>query len=180
MSFDTALAFTLKEEGGYSDNPSDHGGATMHGITQRTYDDYRANLGLPSAPVLGISDDDVSTIYRGEYWDAVRGDSLPEPLDIVCFDSAVNSGGPHAAKWLQRAVNVSIDGDIGPQTLAAVAQCDVTNTCAIVLNLREEFDREDAQNNPSQRKFLNDWLGRIGRLRDVVRQYRGNTDPASN
>jgi Glycosyl hydrolase 108 len=36
-NFDTCLAFTLKAEGGYSDNSADPGGPTNMGITLATY-----------------------------------------------------------------------------------------------------------------------------------------------
>ncbi|WP_152536276.1 glycosyl hydrolase 108 family protein [Mesorhizobium loti] len=36
-----ALARLLAHEGGYSNHPSDPGGPTMKGVTQRVYDGYR-------------------------------------------------------------------------------------------------------------------------------------------
>ena len=42
-NFDACLAFTLKEEGGYSDNPADPGGATNMGITLATYRQWSDN-----------------------------------------------------------------------------------------------------------------------------------------
>jgi lysozyme family protein len=114
-------------EGGYSNHPRDPGGATNKGITQRVYDGYRRRRGLPLQSVRDISDAEVSAIYRAQYWDAIKGDELPAGLDLVMFDSAVNSGTGQATKWLQRALKDAklyrgaIDGDLGEGTLGAVA-----------------------------------------------------------
>jgi hypothetical protein len=45
-TFDDALAFVLDWEGGYSNNPNDHGGSTYKGITQSEYSSYRIAKGL--------------------------------------------------------------------------------------------------------------------------------------
>jgi len=60
-------------------------------------------------------------MYKRKYWDAVKGDDLPEGVDYVVFDCAVNSGPGRAAKFLQEVVKVNADGAIGPATLKAVA-----------------------------------------------------------
>ena len=44
--FDSALPFILHWEGGFVNDPADHGGRTMKGITQRVYTAYRAQRGL--------------------------------------------------------------------------------------------------------------------------------------
>ena len=77
-------------EGGYAHDPADHGGDTMEGITQVTYDKWRDALGLPHAPVRGISDDDVNAIYYNWYWLGNGCDQLAWPLSLVHFDAVVN------------------------------------------------------------------------------------------
>lgn len=122
-SFDAALARVLDHEGGYSNHPADPGGPTMKGIIQRVYDAYRTRSGQPLRPVRQIERDELVAIYRSQYWDAVRGDDLPAGLDYMVFDGAVNSGPAQAAKWLQRALAVPADGQVGAVTLAAAARC---------------------------------------------------------
>ncbi|MEP9368646.1 glycoside hydrolase family 108 protein [Xanthobacter sp. VNH20] len=122
-SFATALSRVLSYEGGYSDHPADPGGPTMKGIIQREYDAYRARRGLPKQSVRLISDDEMHDIYRTSYWDACRCDELPPGVDFVVFDGAVNSGPTQSLKWLQRALKVPVDGDIGPVTIEAANAC---------------------------------------------------------
>lgn len=72
-------------------------------------------------------------IYKSGYWDKCRCDDLPEGVDYVVFDQAVNSGPGQSAKWLQGVVGVAVDGGIGPRTLEATAQHDaaqaITGMC---------------------------------------------------
>lgn len=119
--FGQALAKVLLSEGGYSDDKLDPGGKTNFGITQRVDDAWRAQHGQPLQSVRLISQDEVSGIYRSNYWNAVQGDHLPAGVSYVVFDGAVNSGVSRSAKWLQTAIGVTADGQIGPATLRAVA-----------------------------------------------------------
>lgn len=122
MSFDSALQFVLGFEGGFSDHPRDPGGRTNLGITQRTLDAARkAHPGwnLP-ADVAALRKPQAASIYREEYWDAVKGDFLPPGVALIVFDAAVNQGPARAKRWLQEAAGVVVDGVIGPKTLEAV------------------------------------------------------------
>lgn len=120
-----SLALVLVHEGGYSNHPQDPGGATMKGVTQRVYDAYRKRKGLATRSVKGIQKNELFDIYDLQYWDAVKGDQLPDGVDYVVFDGAVNSGVSQSVKWLQRALGPlykgNIDGNLGQGTLAALA-----------------------------------------------------------
>lgn len=118
-SFKRALALVLVHEGGYSNHPDDPGGPTMKGIIQRVYDGYRRSKGLPTRSVRELERGELEEIYRRNYWDAARCDELPAGIDYVVFDGAVNSGPAQSAKWLQRALGLPADGQIGEVTLAA-------------------------------------------------------------
>ena len=54
-AYNDALAFVLRWEGGFVDDPHDHGGRTMKGVTQNVYNAWRASQGQPAADVKGIS-----------------------------------------------------------------------------------------------------------------------------
>lgn len=118
-NFREALAHTLQFEGGWSNNPNDPGGATMKGITQRTYNQY---LGRQASQdeLRNISDAEVAAIYRKLYWDECLGDALADGLDFALFDAAVNTGPREASRLLQRIVGVPADGVLGAKSLAAI------------------------------------------------------------
>lgn len=120
--FARALPRVLVHEGGYVNDRFDPGGATNKGVTYRVYDAYRTMRNLPTRDVRDISPAEVSEIYRLQYWDKVSGDQLPPGVDYVLFDGAVNSGPSQSIKWLQRALGVTVDGQIGQATLQAVTE----------------------------------------------------------
>lgn len=118
-NFDTCLQTVLRYEGGKVDDPRDPGGRTAFGITQNTYNAWRAAKKMPAQDVFNITQGEVAMIYRQNYWDKINGDNLPDGVDIAVFDFAVNSGVSRAAKYLQSTVGVTQDGVIGPATILA-------------------------------------------------------------
>ena len=140
-TLETALTYVLASEGGYSNHKQDPGGPTNKGITQRVYDGYRRRIGKPVQSVRGILAEEVAAIYKSQYWDAIRGDSLPVGLDYAVFDYAVNSGPKRAAQELQRVLGVAADGIIGEITLAAANDADVFATIEALCNRRMAFLR---------------------------------------
>lgn len=125
--FTKCMPIILRYEGGYSNHLRDPGGVTLEGVIQRVYDGYRARKGLPQRPLTAdmrrtaewIAER--NDIYRLQYWNAIRGDELPEGVDLFLFDAAVNSGPFQAVKWLQRALKLNlVDGHLGEGTMAAL------------------------------------------------------------
>ncbi len=110
-AFDKALAFVLKHEGGYVNDPRDPGGETNFGICKASY---------PSVDIKALTRDAAAAIYRRDYWDRAGCGNLPPGVAVLHFDTAVNQGPGAAAKFLQLAAGVEADGKIGPKTLAAV------------------------------------------------------------
>lgn len=144
--FARALAHVLVHEGGKVDHPKDPGGRTNKGVTQRVYNAWRAKSNLPARDVYEISAAEVEAIYRFQYWDAVKGDFLPEGVSYVVFDGAVNSGPKQSIKWLQRALGPlyagKVDGVMGTLTLQAVAAVnDMDALIGRIIDRREEFLR---------------------------------------
>lgn len=118
-NFRRALSLVLKHEGGWADHPKDPGGATMKGVTLASFRKYVKPNGTKT-DLRNITDDQLATVYRRHYWDAVSGAELPDGVDYAVFDFAVNSGPSRAAKYLQKVAGAPRDGKIGPATLKAV------------------------------------------------------------
>ena len=118
QNFPQALAYVRQDEGGFVNDPQDPGGATNFGVTQIKYDEWRHAQGLGLQSVTLIAATEVAAIYKS-MWDAVSGDQLPGGVDYCVFDFGVNSGPARAVRYLQRALNVVVDGVLGPKTLAA-------------------------------------------------------------
>lgn len=152
MNFDQAFDRLIGHEGGYANHPDDPGGETMWGVTIAT---ARANgyAGL----MRDMPRDVAKAIYRAQYWDKVKADSMPFPIAFQVFDAAVNHGTGQAAKLLQRAAGAADDGVIGPKTLAAVS---ATATAALLLRFNAEREQfyTDLKTWPS---FGKGWSRRV-------------------
>jgi lysozyme family protein len=127
-SFDRALGWVLKAEGGYYDGTGKGDpNPTMMGVTQKTYDRWRKASNLSVKPVRGIGMDEVASIYRVLYWTKGRCDRLAnksETIATIHMDACVNHGvaSPNnnkssgAIELFQRAVGAEDDGIFGAQT----------------------------------------------------------------
>lgn len=94
MSFERAIVFVLNREGGYINHPSDPGGATNFGISQRAY---------PNLDIKRLTREKAVEIYRKDYWEKSGANKLLWPLSFIHFDSAVNAGPAAAARWLEQS-----------------------------------------------------------------------------
>ncbi len=135
-NWEEALAHVLKYEGGYVNHKDDPGGRTNLGVTQRVWEEW---TGKPAteADMRSLTVGMVSPLYKKRYWDAVRGDDLPSGVDFCVFDCSVNAGVGRASKFLQQAVGVTADGQIGPKTLEAVTKMSADELIEKFCDLRE-------------------------------------------
>ena len=109
-----------------------------------------------------LSKDEALSILRRLYVDANGIHKLATiSLQAQVIDDAVLSGPSLAVKDLQRTLDtVSVDGIIGPQTLAAIATHDVEalgRRLAVTRTLRLA---RHVQSHPDQLVFLTGWLTR--------------------
>lgn len=132
-NFDRALAFVLQYEGGYSDHPSDPGGATNRGITIAELAAVRGHA-VTKDDVRALTVAEAGQIYRTRYWAAIRGDDLPAGVDVAVFDCAVNQGVGRATRFLQQASGATVDGVLGPKTLAAAQHASLDEFMAQRMN----------------------------------------------
>lgn len=170
-----ALAFVLSYEGGFVSDPVDHGGATNFGITQRTYDTWRANKKLPSEDVKHLTRDDACDIYTAMYYNRLDCDRLAglcPHLATVMLDSAVQHGPRWAAVTLQRTVGAPVDGLIGPATLMAVklwlAQKGAVLLLTGFLERRKGYYQGILAGHPDQERFRRGWARRLNGLCEHV------------
>lgn len=129
MTFQQAWRKLHGVEGGFVDDPSDSGGATRYGITERVAreEGYTGRMrDLPLALAMDIA--------RRRYWDVMALDDIsrldPE-IAYEMFDTGYNMGPGTAGRFLQRSLNVLnraekdypdvvVDGAIGPASKEAL------------------------------------------------------------
>jgi lysozyme family protein len=121
-SFSTCLDFTLQAEGGWVDDPRDAGGCTQHGITLSVFREWKDDPQLTCDDLQVITSDEINAFYQEMFWLPIHAQSLPLGVDLMIFDAGVNMGVSRSVKILQSILNVTVDGAIGIQTLAATFQ----------------------------------------------------------
>lgn len=122
----------LEHEGGFVNHPKDPGGMTNLGVTKRVWEEYVGKV-VTEKDMRALTAATVEPLYKRNYWTRIAGDELPSGVDFVVFDYGVNSGTFRAVTTLQRLVKASVDGQIGPKTLAAVkAYCDEKGAKALI------------------------------------------------
>ena len=161
--FALALRHVLTQEGGWTEDPFDPGGPTNFGITLAEFAEWR-HVVLTALTLSGLKQalrdipaQTVETIYRERYWQAGACAQLPAALAFMHFDAAVNHGTGRAARFLQTALGVAADGEIGPLTLAAAQTCDLS----AVLSRYAHNRRGAYRALPQFWRFGRGWLSRV-------------------
>lgn len=165
------MGVVLGHEGGFSNNPLDRGGATNFGVVQKRYDEYRRDRKQELRPVVMITQEEVKDIYS-TYWRDAKCSYMPEPLDLLMFDSAINHGAGRAIRILQRVLGCDEDGVAGRDTMNALHEEVVTmgiqHVVDAYLREREAFYDKIVQGDPTQAVFMKGWMNRVDHLRSLV------------
>lgn len=147
-----AVRRLLIEEGGFVDDPADHGGTTKFGISLRflasegAFDadgDGQADFDLDGdgdidgLDIRVLTRGDAIALYHRCFWLRLQAETFPAPIGEMMFDQAVNGGLQAARKLLQRAINnclllipgskkgvalLKVDGAIGNATRDCLLQ----------------------------------------------------------
>lgn len=142
---------------------NDLGGATLCGITLRTYTDWCRLKGYPKPTETRLAAMDFDTwkrILNDLFWtrckaSEIRNGSIALMLVDWCW---VN--GPQAIRDAQTALGCVADGIVGPKTLAALNDSDSAGVFTRLKAARERSYRRIVERRESQRRFLTGWLNR--------------------
>ena len=126
MDFNIVFDRVIGHEEGYVNNPRDPGGETKWGISKRAY---------PKLNIAKLSREDAKKIYKKDFWNVIKGDSLPDAIAFQLMDFAINSGPETAIRYFQRALGVADDGHFGPVSREAMTKTTQTD---MVMRLNAE------------------------------------------
>jgi lysozyme family protein len=151
-TFEEIIEKVLEHEGGYVNDPKDLGGETKYGITKRFY---------PKIDIKNLTIEQAKEIYKKDYWDRNRVETLPQNLWHIFFDMCVNMGRRTAVKVLQRAANnkgrdIDVDGGLGPATIKALKGVELDRVRAF----RVKYYVDLITAKPEQEKFFLGWFRR--------------------
>lgn len=169
--FQLAIPTVLRREGGYVNNPNDPGGATKYGVSLRWLKakgllpeielmENHPGSSTPIADVQQMTVQMATEFYQQYWWLPEYGRIDAQALATKVFDTAVNMGAGRSAMFLQKAVGVTQDGNIGPNTLLHVNTAPSLTVIMAFQNTQAEFYRNIVLAHPSEAEFLNGWLAR--------------------
>lgn len=167
-SFEESVKYVLENEGGYSNDPSDPGGATNFGITIDDLARFRGHEVIPQDVKL-MTIEEAKEIYKEFYWDPLNCGKIDNDSSATCiFDTGVLYGIRTSAKYAQRVVGVDPDGQIGPLSLNAVNKLSGFKLVNGIYSLI--VDHIDALVDANHRlaKFQAGWMNRARRLLTLV------------
>ena len=163
----------IEREGGdrFTDRPSDRGGPTKFGITQRAWVEHRTRRPMTTRNlpdhVRDITLQHARAFYFVEHaapFAFIYDDQLRE----LVIDCSVNHGKLRATKWLQEVAGVVADGVIGPVTKPAVNMRPY-NTYAELLRRRFKFYAQIASDQLPADPDLPNLRGWINRACEFIR-----------
>lgn len=165
-------------EGGYSNNPKDAGGETMHGITIAV-----ARKHGYSGPMKLMPYSIAQSIYFEDYWQSLNLEIIGKLTPSVALkmgDIGVNCGVNRAGRWFQRCLNVlnnkdarglkpwpdlAVDGDIGQRSINAYRAFVVKRKAEgelvffrMLNNCQGNHYIETAEKLPQNEEFVYGWF----------------------
>lgn len=187
-AFSIANSFTQKWEKGYCNHPKDPGGATYNGVSLRFLKqegiDINGDGKIDIADILALYRNGdqarVDEIFYKAFWREPDLDRLASlPVQVVLYDTAVNTGRTRSALILQKALNfisggnLRLDGLIGPKTIHCANEICAGKGQAVAhayLEERQRFHNSLVANSPYKdgrdyRPFAAGWRNRVNDLR---------------
>ena len=158
--------FILKWEGGFVNDPADLGGATNMGVTIGAwkscgYDkDGDGDIDVDDLRLL-TREDVVNRVLKPHYWDRWKADDIKSQSVANILVDWVWASGAHGIKIPQRLLGVSVDGIVGPKTLAAVNARNPRELFDMIKIARFDFIEDICRKRPTNNKFKRGWMNRI-------------------
>ena len=158
--------FILKWEGGFVNDPDDLGWATNMCVTIGTwkscgYDkDGDGDIDVDDLHLL-TREDVVNRVLKPHYWDRWKADLIQDQSVANILVDWVWASGAHGIKIPQRLLGVTMDGIVGPKTIAAVNAKNPRELFDMIKIARFDFIEDICRKRPANNKFKRGWMNRI-------------------
>lgn len=160
--------FIRREEGGYVNDPNDHGGATNMGVTLATWQkcgyDKNHDGHIDATDIKLLSPDDFKYVLR-KYWDSWKADQIKNQSIANILVDWVYLSGRWGVTIPQGLLSLKKDGIVGVDTIAAVNGHDPATVFNMIYQARVSFINGIIKRDPTQKKFYKGWTLRLSKLK---------------
>lgn len=151
-NFGKIIVVVLRHEGGYVNHPNDPGGETNYGISKRAF---------PNVDIKNLTEAQAVDIYYNNYWRPMNLTAFNPNLSLHVFDHGINAGKRVAVRMLQRIVDTTPDGIIGPMTLRAVNEWPFSYLIDQYKTARRQYYCDLVSRRHQMVVFLRGWQNRV-------------------
>jgi len=167
--FKPAFQHTITTEGGYVNDQQDPGGETYKGIARKIFskwagwqsiDMLKRQSGFPgNIDKYPEIQQLVEDFYRVEFWDRMHLDAITsQEIANSIFDFGVNAGIGTSSTLAQLVVEVTTDGIIGNDTIAAINSFNVDHFIAAFTVAKIARYITIVKKRPTSRKYFYGWI----------------------
>jgi len=160
------MDYIFQNEGVYSNDPDDRGGATRFGLSEK----YLRGIGYEGV-VEELTESSALSIYYSTLYDAYKLSRIEDwSVRTKLLDVMVNFGANTGISIFQNSVNeygkfhIKVDGILGKKTVYAINN----TTSKLLLEKVKEISAQEyidiCISNPTQIKFLKGWMKRAFRI----------------
>lgn len=158
--FDKAIEYVLENEQGFVNNPTDSGGSTNFGISQRSY---------PNLNIEALSRDQAIVIYKRDFWDRLNLADFSQGIATALLDMSVNMGEGKAIMCAQIALaQKSPDGILGSITREQLKITENFGFLYAFIGEVQDFYCNLVTKDQKQIIFLKGWIRRTTRLVTLI------------
>ena len=179
--FELMLNFLFQSEGGYTNDPNDHGGKTTWGITEG-----EARSHGYTGDMRNLTQDFAKNIYWTDYYLANNLDKIKdERVALAILDISVTGGIGRGIQLARRAlksmgVNIEENTKANQEFIDAVNSVDPLQFCHAYAQIQRAFYNSIVQHNETQRKFLKGWLNRVDRQEATIRNMQATSSASQS
>ncbi|MDA4848473.1 glycosyl hydrolase 108 family protein [Hoeflea poritis] len=174
--FNEIMETVFRWEGGYVDHPDDPGGATNMGITHKVLAKWRGVPAVSKKEVRNLTREEAEEIFRSRYYDVIKGRKLPEPIDLIVMDGAVNHGTKTMVQFLEEALGVEQNGKLGNNDINTLKEATGNEDDLIALAVSLADARKQRYlTRPHAVRFIKGWTNRLNDVMAVALRDRRGT-----
>ncbi len=159
--------FEKARKTGYANDPDDLGGATMVGVTIATYKEYCRKKGYPVPTIDRLRNMTYAQwldILKTMFWDRWQADKIANQSVAEILVDWVWASGKYGITIPQQVLGVTVDGVVGPKTLAALNRQNPAQFFARIVAERKAYIDRICASRPVNNKYKRGWLNRINAI----------------